>query len=538
MDNKMKKVVIIGAGPAGLTAAYCLLQNSKEYEVTILEESDAIGGISRTVNYKGNRMDIGGHRFFSKDKDVNAFWNHIMPTQGAPAYDDKKLGREKPLAKDGPDPEKDDRVMLVRQRVSRIYYKKKFFDYPVKMNANTIKNMGLLQTGKAGISYLVSCVHKRPEDSLENFYVNRFGRELYSMFFERYTEKLWGRHPKEISADWGAQRVKGLSILAILKDMASRVLPQKGERKVETSLIEEFIYPKFGPGQLWEQVAKDASRMGAKIIMNAQVNQLHQKDGKISKVAYLDRNTQEEKVMEGDIFISSMPLKDLVMDMGENVPEDVYAAAKGLPYRDFVTVGLLVKKLNLVNETKIKTLNDLVPDCWIYVQDPGVKLGRIQIFNNWSPYMVKDVEDTVWIGLEYFCQENDEFWNLKPSKCATYAVKELVKMGIINSKDDVIDFHKEQVKKAYPAYFDTYSEIGQVTDYVNSFGNLYCVGRNGQHRYNNMDHSMVTSFETVKNILSGNNDKSNIWNVNTDAEYHETAKKESDDGSQKAGENR
>ncbi|NCC44298.1 MAG: FAD-dependent oxidoreductase, partial [Clostridia bacterium] len=347
MDNKMKKVVIIGAGPAGLTAAYCLLQNSKEYEVTILEESDAIGGISRTVNYKGNRMDIGGHRFFSKDKDVNAFWNHIMPTQGAPAYDDKKLGREKPLAKDGPDPEKDDRVMLVRQRVSRIYYKKKFFDYPVKMNANTIKNMGLLQTGKAGISYLVSCVHKRPEDSLENFYVNRFGRELYSMFFERYTEKLWGRHPKEISADWGAQRVKGLSILAILKDMASRVLPQKGERKVETSLIEEFIYPKFGPGQLWEQVAKDASRMGAKIIMNAQVNQLHQKDGKISKVAYLDRNTQEEKVMEGDIFISSMPLKDLVMDMGENVPEDVYAAAKGLPYRDFVTVGLLVKKLNL-----------------------------------------------------------------------------------------------------------------------------------------------------------------------------------------------
>lgn len=519
----MEKVVIIGAGPAGLTAAYSLLSQSKDYEVVVLEESDAIGGISRTVNYKGNRMDIGGHRFFSKDADVNAFWKHIMPLQGNPAYDDKKLGRTKPLAEDGPDPEKEDRVMLVRQRVSRIYYKKKFFDYPVKMNANTIKNMGLVQTGKAGFSYLASCVHKRPEDSLENFYVNRFGKELYAMFFEGYTEKLWGRHPREISADWGAQRVKGLSILAIVKDMVSKVLPQKEGRKVETSLIEQFVYPKFGPGQLWEQVAREVEQMGGKIIKNASVDEICQKDGRICSVSYKDTVNGVKKNMAGDIFISSMPIKDLVLDLGTQVPEHIREIANGLPYRDFVTIGLLLKNLNLRNRTKIKTLNHLVPDCWIYVQDTGVKLGRIQIFNNWSPYMVKDVENTVWIGLEYFCQEGDDFWNLSPSRCATFAVKELVRMGIINGKEDVLDFHKEQVKKAYPAYFDTYDRIDQVVDYVNGFENLYCVGRNGQHRYNNMDHSMVTSFEAVKNILSGQKDKSNVWNVNTEAEYHETS---------------
>lgn len=518
----MKKIIIIGAGPAGLTAAYCLLRQSDEYEVVILEESDAIGGISRTVNYKGNRMDIGGHRFFSKDDNVNKFWNYFMPIQGAPAFDDQKLNREKNYVSGGPDPEKDDRVMLLRHRVSRIYYKKKFFDYPVKMNGNTIKNMGIAKTGKAGFSYLKSCIHKLPESSLENFYINRFGKELYSMFFEGYTEKLWGRHPREISADWGAQRVKGLSVRAIIADIVSKAIPGQKNRHIETSLIEQFIYPKFGPGQLWEQVAKEIEELGGTIIKNACVTKLHVDDDSVSEIVYKDLNTQENKSLAGDIFISSMPLKDLVLGLGECVPQPVRTIASGLPYRDFVTIGLLVKKLSIKNKTKIKTLNNLVPDCWIYVQDPGVKLGRIQIFNNWSPYMVKDVENTVWIGLEYFCQENDDFWNLSPAKSAAYAAKELIRMGIIKQKEDILDFHKEQVKKAYPAYFDTYSHIGQIINYLDTVKNLYCVGRNGQHRYNNMDHSMVTSFETVKNILSGKKDKKNIWNVNTEAEYHES----------------
>ncbi|MBQ5989990.1 MAG: NAD(P)/FAD-dependent oxidoreductase [Oscillospiraceae bacterium] len=512
----MKNIVVIGAGPAGLTAAYELLSKSKdEYSVTVLEGSSEIGGISRTVKYRGNRMDIGGHRFFSKDKDVTDWWENMMPTQGKPSFDDIKLGRVKKLKAGGPDPEETDRVMLVRNRVSRIYYKKKFFDYPVSMKMQTIKNMGFATTVSAGCSYLGSCISKKPEDSLENFYINRFGRVLYSMFFEGYTEKLWGRHPREISADWGAQRVKGLSIRAVLKDMFSKIGGGNKERKVETSLIEEFIYPKFGPGQLWETVAEEVKKLGGEIRMNSEVVKINTADGKINSLELADGST-----VEGDIFISSMPLKDLVGGMND-VPEDIGRIAAGLPYRDFVTVGLLVNKLNLKNETDIKTLGNIVPDCWIYVQDTGVKLGRIQIFNNWSPYMVEKPEDTVWIGLEYFCNENDSFWNLSDDECIKMASKELVSMGVINSTGDILDSHRERVKKAYPAYFDTYSEIDTLIKYLDTFDNLYCVGRNGQHRYNNMDHSMVTAFETAKNIISGKTSRDNIWNVNTEKEYHE-----------------
>lgn len=519
----MKKAVIIGAGPAGLTAAYNLLKQSRDYEVEILEETTEIGGISRTVRYKDNRMDIGGHRFFSKDQSVMQWWKDILPIQGAPSYDDKLLGREKTLEPGGPDPEKVDRVMLVRQRVSRIYYKKKFFDYPISMKPQTFINMGFVQTVKAGCSYLKSTVHKLPEDSLENFYINRFGKVLYSMFFEGYTEKLWGRHPREISADWGAQRVKGLSIMAIIKDMFSKIIPSKKQRQVETSLIEEFIYPKYGPGQLWETVASEIEKMGGTITKKALVNNVEFEGNKIVSVSYVDENGQVVK-KDADIFISSMPVKDLVESMGHEVPKRVNEIAAGLPYRDFVTIGLLVDKLNMKNLTNIKTLNNIVPDCWIYVQDTGVKLGRIQIFNNWSPYMVKEVDKKVWIGLEYFCKEGDSFWNMSDQESRRFATNELIKMGVIDNKNNVLDAHKEKVKKAYPAYFDTYNNIDEVITYLNQFENLYCVGRNGQHRYNNMDHSMVTSFETVKNILSGRKDKENIWNVNTEKEYHEEKK--------------
>ena len=508
-----KKVVIIGAGPAGLSAGYELLDKSKNYDVLILEESDSIGGISRTVNYKGNRMDIGGHRFFSKDPKVVDFWNKIMPLQGSPSFDDKKLGREKNIAEVGPDPEKEDRVMLVRNRISRIYYLKKFFDYPISFKLQTFTNMGLSRTIKSGTSYIKSMIVKKEESSLENFYINRFGKQLYSMFFEKYTEKLWGRHPSEISADWGSQRVKGLSIMAVIKDMLHI------NKKKETSLIEEYVYPKYGPGQLWETVASEIENMGGTIVKNHSVTKINTKGNKIVSVtAVVDG---KEKEIKGDIFISSMPLKDLVLDMNAKLPKKVKEVAKGLPYRDFVTIGLLVNKLNLKNTTKIKTLNNIVPDCWIYVQEPDVKLGRIQVFNNWSPYMVEKPEETVWIGLEYFCNEGDEFWNMSDSECIKFATDELIHMGIID-EEDVIDAHREKVKKAYPAYFDTYENIDEVIKYVNKFDNLYCVGRNGQHRYNNMDHSMITGFEAASNIISGRKDKENVWSVNTEKEYHES----------------
>ncbi|MBQ8079459.1 MAG: NAD(P)/FAD-dependent oxidoreductase [Oscillospiraceae bacterium] len=520
----MKKVIIIGAGPAGLTAGYELLKKAPdEYSVTIYEESAAIGGISRSVNHNGNRMDIGGHRFFSKDKEVMNWWQEMMPRQGKPSFDDIRLGREKNLAEDGPDPEQTDRVMLVRNRVSRIYYKHKFFDYPVSLKWDTIKNMGFATTMEAGFSYLGSAVVKKEESSLENFYINRFGKKLYSMFFEGYTEKLWGRHPSEISADWGAQRVKGLSILAVIKDMFTKVTGIS-DGKVETSLIEEFYYPKYGPGQLWETTAKEFEALGGRIVMNAKVTKINTNGTDAVKSITVEQDGSTSEV-SGDIFFSSMPVKDLVAGMND-VPENEARIAAGLPYRDFVTVGLLMNRLELKNETKIRTLGNIVPDCWIYVQDTGVKMGRIQIFNNWSPYMVKHPDKRVWVGLEYFCAEGDKFWNLTEDQTIRFAIAELKKMGVINEDTKIYDGHRERVKKAYPAYFDTYDEIDTLIEYLNRFGNLWCVGRNGQHRYNNMDHSMATSFEAVKNILAGTTDKTNVWNVNTEQEYHETASAE------------
>jgi len=520
-----KKVIIIGAGPAGLTAGYELLKDkNNEYEVIILEETNEIGGISRTVKYNGNRMDIGGHRFFSKDKNVMDFWEKLMPLQGKNSFDDKKLERKKPLKDGGPNPEEEDRVMLTRTRVSRIYYLKKFFDYPVSMKKETFMNMGIVRTLKAGFSYLKTIFIKKKEDSLENFYINRFGKVLYGMFFEKYTEKLWGRHPSQISADWGAQRVKGLSIKAVIKDMFSKIFKtKKNKDKTETSLIEEFWYPKYGPGQLWETLALEFEKLGGKINKGYLVKNLNIKSNKIESVECIVNNKNIEKI-DADIFISSMPVKDLIEGFkGENIPSEINNIAKGLPYRDFITVGLLVEKLNLKNETSIKTLGDIVPDCWIYVQEPDVKLGRIQIFNNWSPYMVQNPEETVWIGLEYFVDENDEYWNMSDNEFTNFAIQELEKMNIIK-KEDVLDSHREKVKKAYPAYFDTYKDIDKLIEYLNKYDNLYCIGRNGQHRYNNMDHSMVTAFETVKNIKNNIKIKDNIWNVNTEKEYHEESK--------------
>ena len=519
----MKKALIIGAGPAGLTAAYELLTKSKDIEVVVFEESDCFGGISKTVNYKGNRMDMGGHRFFSKIPEVNAWWDHMLPMQGHPTYDDIILHRPMPVAEGGPDPEKEDRVMLTRHRVSRILFDTKFYDYPISLKPETFKNFGLLTTLKVGFSYLGSMFHKLPETNLENFYINRFGRKLYSMFFEYYTENLWGRHPSEIDASWGAQRVKGLSIVAILKDVFGRIFKKKN-RKVETSLIEEFKYPKLGPGQLWDVTAAEVEKLGGTIIRNAKVTKIHKNaENKLTGVIYVKDGTEVQA--DGDYVISSMPVKDLVGGMND-VPADAARIAAGLPYRDYMTLGVLVPKINLVNKTNIRTVNNIVPDCWVYVQDRNVKLGRFQIYNNWSPYMIKDLEHTVWIGLEYFVNEGDEYWNMTEEEFAKIGVSEMIKLGLIDSPDVVLDVHMEKVKKAYPAYFDTYDEIDRLVDYLSSIENLYCVGRNGQHRYNNIDHSMVTSFEAVKNILTGSKDKKNIWSVNTEQEYHETSNEE------------
>lgn len=513
------KIVIIGAGPAGITAAYELMKKHSGNEVVILEESDRIGGISQTVKYNGNRMDIGGHRFFSKSQRVTDWWYEIMKPQSAASVDDKLLNRKKEYSSEGGDPEKEDDVMLKRQRVSRIYYKNKFFDYPVTMKAETIKNMGFATTVKAGLSYMGSVIHKRPEDSLENFYINRFGRKLYSMFFEGYTEKVWGRHPSQISADWGSQRVKGLSVTAVIKDMLNRVTGKKKE--VETSLIEEFYYPKFGPGQLWETALSMAVDAGAELKMKSRAVRINTKGNKVTGVVYEENGTEHEE--SADVVISTMPIKELVSALDAKVPADIADAAYRLPYRDFITVGLLLKRLKLENNTDIVNFNGLVPDCWIYIQDSSVKLGRLQIFNNWSPYMVADFQNKVWVGLEYFCNEGDDMWRSKDEDFINFAISELEKIGVID-KDDVLDYNMERIKKAYPAYFDTYDRMDDIKAYLDGFNNMFCIGRNGQHRYNNMDHSMITAFEAVSEIIYSENGKYNkekIWNVNSEKDYHE-----------------
>lgn len=510
-----KNVVIIGAGPAGLTAAYELLKKS-DIKPIILETEDFVGGISRTFEYKGNRMDIGGHRFFTKSDRVNKVWEGLMPIQGKPSLDDKILNNNKEFAENGPDPEIEDDVMLLRHRVSRIYFLNKFFDYPISLKPRTFINMGFLRTMSSGFGYMHSCVFKRKENSLEDFYVNRFGKKLYSLFFEDYTEKLWGVHPSKLSADWGAQRVKGLSLGKTV--LAAITKPFKhNKNKVETSLIDQFEYPKMGPGQLYTKMAAEIEKAGGKIIYKSEVNGINLSEGKINKIT----TANGEEYLCDEVF-STMPIKDLFAAIGKkNVPANVYETAVELPYRDFITVGLLLDGLKIKNKTKIKTLNNIVPDNWIYVQERSVRMGRIQIFNNWSPYMVQDPMNKIWIGLEYFCSEGDDMWTATDNDFIDYAVGELASMGIIESKDDVLDSCRIKVKKAYPAYFGSYTKFDDVKEYLNTIPNLYCIGRNGQHRYNNMDHSMLSALIAADDYIAGKTDKSNVWNVNTEKEYHE-----------------
>lgn len=425
----MKNVVIIGAGPAGLTAAYTLLNESSEYHPIIIEASEFIGGISRTARYNGNRIDIGGHRFFSKNKEVMKLWMDILPLQGAPSKDDKVLGRTHTFSDDPEiDPDKIDNVFLARTRLSRIYFRKRFFDYPISLKPATFINMGFVNTMKAGFGYLGSVIHKLPETSLENFYINRFGKPLYQMFFEDYTEKLWGVHPSNIAADWGAQRVKGLSVWKVITSALSKPF-KKNKNNVETSLIDEFYYPKFGPGQLWERMAEIDREKGAELLMQHEVVRVNAENGSVRSVTVrcTDSGSPDfgkERTIECDFLVSSMAVKDLVQAL-PNVPEDILHIASELPYRDFITVGLLLDRLEIQNKTKTPTINNIVPDCWIYIQEREVKLGRLQIFNNWSPYMVDDNTKHVWVGLEYFCTEGDEMWNTPPEEFIDFASKEL-----------------------------------------------------------------------------------------------------------------
>ncbi len=521
MADNEKRAVIIGAGPAGLTAAYELLKRGTAVPV-VLETSQQMGGISRTVRYNGNRIDIGGHRFFSKSDRVMNWWLDVMPlARGAQGrefiqYQNQTRAIENPG--DGPDPEREDRVMLIRQRKSRIYFLRRFFDYPIKLSADTLTKLGPWRTVRIGFSYLWAMMNpRRPEASLEDFLINRFGRELYLTFFKSYTEKVWGVPCQEISAEWGAQRIKGLSLVKTITHFLKKTLrPDKGlgQKGTETSLIEKFLYPKYGPGQLWECVAEDITARGGSILTGWSVDRILASNGRVAAIEAVNEAGQRQR-FEGDYFFSTMPIQELVRALGCDVPAHVREISDGLQYRDFITVGLLLDKLKLSGGAGRK----LLEDNWIYIQEPDVLVGRMQIFNNWSPYLVAD-PDKVWIGLEYFCYATDELWKLPDSKMIALAVEEMQRIGVLDSAD-VRDSTVIRVPKTYPAYFGTYSHFDELRAWLDKIPNLFLIGRNGMHKYNNQDHSMLTAMTAVDNIEAGIEDKSNLWAVNTEMEYHE-----------------
>ncbi len=536
-ETSAKKVAVIaGAGPAGLTAALELLRTT-DVKPVIFEAEDVIGGISRTARYNGNRMDIGGHRFFSKSDTVMDWWQGILPLQGSASKDDIAIGRSVPLTEGGPDPEQTDYVMLCRSRLSRILFLRKLFDYPVSLNGDTIRNLGLWRMFKIGMSYIkVQLLPARKEKSLEDFMINRFGVELYRTFFRDYTEKVWGVPCSKISPDWGGQRIKGLSITKTVVHAVKQFFAKPTDirqKNTETSLIGQFLYPKFGPGQLWETVAEKVREMGGEINMNMKVVGVNRTaDGKRIESVVVEAvcadGVAARRTVPSDYFLSTMPVKELVSAMDDErtpVPADVKRVADGLVYRDFITVGLLLDKLLIKNPAKPGTPESklkFVADNWIYVQESDVKLGRIQIFNNWSPYLVADPEK-VWIGLEYFATEGDEMWRMPDKDFINFAIAELDKIDVARPEDvrDSVVFH---IKKAYPAYFGTYGEFNKIREYVDPIDNLFLMGRNGMHKYNNMDHSMLSAMEVVKCIRENSSDKTALWNVNSEEEYHEGKK--------------
>ncbi len=518
---KQGTAIIIGAGPAGLTAAI-ELQRHSAIKPIVIEASHEIGGISRTIVYKGNRMDIGGHRFFSKSDRVMRWWMEMMPVEAAASqngylrYQGKQ--REVPEAASAPDPEKDDLVMLIRPRKSRIYFLRRFFDYPISLTADTLRKLGLARTFKAGVSYVKSAVlPQREEKTLEDFLINRFGRQLYLTFFKSYTEKVWGVPCNQISAEWGAQRIKGLSLTGVVKHFLTKTFRRNrdglAQTKTETSLIEKFLYPKFGPGQLWEYTAGLVRQQGGEMHMGIAIDRIHVDGDKVTAVEGVNKGG-ERVTFAGDYFFSTMPVRDLIRAISSPLPKEVTEVSEGLMYRDFITVGLLAKKLTVSEDdgTPLK-------DNWIYIQEPDVMVGRLQVFNNWSPYLVGSKEKT-WIGLEYFCNDTDPLWKLSDEEMAKFAIGEVAKIGILKP-EDVEDFHVVHVPKTYPAYFGSYDRFDVIRGYLDRFENLFLVGRNGMHKYNNQDHSMLTAMTAVENIVNDVKTKDNIWAVNTEMEYHE-----------------
>jgi protoporphyrinogen oxidase len=468
----MPEVLVIGAGPAGLTAAYEL---SKLGIQPIVIEADAqVGGLSRTVNHNGYRFDIGGHRFFSKVPLINELWREIL---------------------------EDD--FLTRPRLSRIYYANHFFDYPLKA-LNALAGLGPLEAAQVGLSYAKAKLfpHRR-EASFEQWVTNRFGQRLYEIFFKAYTEKVWGIPCSEISADWAVQRIKNLSLHEAVRNAFFGALEAK-DGQIITSLIETFHYPRLGPGQMWERCEELLAHRGAQTVRGIKVEKLRHSRGRV-ECLYGRKASGEAVEFDSPQVISTMPLRSLIRALDPLPPERVVEAANRLRYRDYLTAALIVKR------------QEVFPDNWIYIHSPEVKIGRIQNYKNWSPDMVPDASKTS-LGLEYFLWQEDEMWRWSDDRLIEFGIGECRALGIIEA-GEVEDGAVVRMKKAYPIYDHTYAEsLATVRGYLESFANLQTIGRNGLHRYNNQDHSMLTGVYAARNIAG---EKLDVWSVNTEKEYLE-----------------
>jgi len=516
-----KIAVIIGAGPAGLTAAYELLKRSDITPIVLERDPQYVGGISRTVNYKGNRFDIGGHRFFSKSDRVMRWWADVLPVKvdekgAAITYQRTTRALTEGLRRAT---EQDaDAVMEVRPRKTRILYRGKFFAYPVELSLDTLVKLGPVKVVKIGVTYIwAMCFPRKPEKTLEDFFINRFGTELYETFFRSYTEKVWGVPCTELSAEWGAQRVKGLSIKKAISHALKKIFsigPLSG-KKVETSLIEQFLYPAYGPGFMWEKVAEKVRALGGEVRLGTDVVRVSHEGGRIVSVTARDASGKEETI-PADYVFSTTDIRSLSKMFDPPPPPEARKIAEALEYRDFITVGLL-----LDHAPKEKGGEPLT-DTWMYVHEPGVSVGRVQFFHNWTPHLVAD-QKRGWVGLEYFCTEGDPLWQKSDKELLAQGAEEMKKIGLLEG-NSVIDGTVLRQPKAYPGYFGVYGQFPSVRAYFDGFSNLFLVGRNGMHRYNNQDHSMLAAITAVDNILAGRADKANIWEVNTEEEYHEEKK--------------
>jgi len=524
-STQTANTVIIGAGPAGLTAGLELVRAGHK-DVVILEATNDIGGLSKTVNYKGNRIDIGGHRFFSKSDWVMNWWRDLLPVAMPPGAGSERefrvayqgasrlLGAEHIHAQ-----ESDESVMLLRNRLSRIYFNSAFFSYPLKPGLDMVGKLGVAKCTQFALSYgRAHLAPIQPERSLEDFFINRFGRALYHQFFKEYTEKVWGVPCSEISAEWGAQRVKSLNIGKMVMHALKKLVPGSHGGEQQTSLIENFLYPKFGPGQMWETAAQRFEQAGGRIVRNAKVVGIERADDRVRAVMAQVAGGDALR-FEANNVVSTMPVKDLAVAMQSDLPGAIADIGTKLQYRDFITVGVLYRKLRRTAEA-INPKTNLVADNWIYIQEPGVKVGRLQIFNNWSPYMVAD-PDTVWVGLEFFARDDDDLWAMSDEALRALALREMQQLRLADEAD-ALDAVVIRMPKAYPGYFGSaYEKFEDVRGYLDGIKNLYLIGRNGMHRYNNQDHSMLSARFAAEAILAGSSDKSKIWGVNIDDDYHE-----------------